>query len=186
MAFETGVATSISDLWTKIRTFATNQLGWTLLGNTGTAPISTYLQSSSGKKFGFGYYDSTGLINTIHTCTVTGYTSGLEMSAQPGTSYTGTKATRTGPFTFPVTTYWFCGGPDYLHFVVEDVPGEFWHGGVGVLDKTHAFTDGDYSTGTIWDQGSSLGNVAGSKHNLPFSPSNQSALTIGTLRVNGT
>ncbi|MBK9418838.1 MAG: hypothetical protein IPN62_16545 [Flavobacteriales bacterium] len=186
MAFETGVATSISDLWTKLRTFAINSLGWTLLGNTGTAPISTYLTSVSGKKFGFGYYDTTSLANTIHTCTVTGYTDGVAMSAQPGTSYAGTKSTRTGAITFPLTAYWFFGGPDYLHFVVEDVPGEFWHGGVGVLDKTHAFTDGDYSTGTTWDMGSNLGQVVSTGHNLPFSPSCQSAATIGTLRVNGT
>jgi len=157
MAFETGVATSITDLWTKIKTFATAELGWTELGTAGTGPVGTMFQTPAGAYLGVGY-DPTGDTNAIGLCVSAGFTGGVGFASQPGTSWKAYSYPVIGPITFPTTSYWFFGEAEYLHFIVEDVPGQFWHGCLGTLNKNYSYSGGQFACGTSSGDGNPLGS----------------------------
>ncbi len=174
MAFQSGVATSITDLWSKLKTFATGTLGWTELGTAGTNPVGSVLRSPAGAYYGIGY-DGISTTNVINLCLMSGYTAGAAFSAQPNTSWRNYIYTTVGPMAFPTTAYWFFGEAEYLYFVIEDVPGQFWHGGLGTLNKTHSFSGGHFACGTFDHTSSTItaGNYHGNdpldgSRNYPF------------------
>lgn len=169
MAFETGVATSRDDLIAKLVTFATTQLGWTNLGSapavTTVSPAGTYLQSPLGGIFGIG--GDTNTTNAIHLMSCTSHSPGVAFQSQPNTTFRNYSYGRVGPnMVFPTAAYWFFGTGQYLHFVVEDNPGEFWHGAIGTLDKNFSYSGGHYACGT--SDGGSPHDPGQGARNWPF------------------
>lgn len=168
MAFETGVATSLNDLISKLVTFATAELGWSNLGAAPASPAGTYLQSGSGGIFGIGGDDGT-TTNALHLMSCASHTPGAAFGSQPETTFRNYSRARVGPnMVFPTAAYWFFGTGQYLHFVIEDNPGEFWHGALGTLDKNFSYSGGHYVCGT--SDGGSPNVPATGDRNFPFTP----------------
>lgn len=172
MAYQTGTANNLSDLLSKLATFA-QTLGWVVDKLiTGTQP-GLFVHNAHG-------YWSTGvgtsLYDTLYISGNTGFDTSVAWNAQPGTSmtyhgpwgtYYGVGTTNlTGPF----TSYDFFGTPDYLHVVVQISPGRFRHFGIGILDKEGDYTGGHYAYGTRVNTGGSyIGRPDIAYHTYPLS-----------------
>jgi len=196
MAFQSGVATSITDLWAKLKTFATGTLGWTEHGTAGTNPVGSVLSSPAGAYYGIGY-NGIGAIDVINLCLTSGFTADAAFSAQSGTSWLDPCQTTIGPIVFPTTAYWFFGEAEYFYFVIEDVPGQFWHGGIGTLNKTYSFSGGRFACGTLDHYSSNTTSLLNSSfyrghqpldslRNYPFAvPTAQNQRRCNAMHING-
>lgn len=184
MAFQTGTSTSQDDFIAKVKTFATTQCGWTALG-TGPDGVE-YLSSGSAGVFGLTKnYVTTDCLNPV---VLKAYVPGAAIALQDygdGNKWTGTglrtRVGEAGMLTFPITNYWFFGTAQYVHFVIESVPGEFWHGGLGTLNKTAAWSGLHYATGT---NEPGLGQPFTSSRIHPFSVYGSSAAPANAIMVN--
>lgn len=185
MAFSTGVSTSQDDFIAKIKTFATTQCSWSALG-TGPDGVE-YLQNGVGGKFGLT--KNYGQADVINVVTMDNYVGGAAITSQDygiGLKWTDsgfrTNIGQSGIILFPITTYWFFGTSQYIHFVIESVPGEYWHGGIGTLNKTAAWPGLHYAMGT---NEPSVGNPFISSRLHPFSVYGGSSGPSNTIMVNG-
>ncbi len=182
MAFQTGVASSLTYLRDKLVTFATTTLGWSNLSTGGTTVASTNLLSVAGNYLGVGIYNGTHLALNV----ASGHTPGADFYNQPNTAWRENMFPMVGPMTFPTTAYWFFGTSEYLHFVVEDVPGEFWHGTIGRLDRTYNYPGCAYACGTEESIYDDKGNPLRSRLIYPFSMTGGSgAGRSGACQING-
>ena len=144
MAYQTGVASSPSDLLTKLATFA-GANGWTV--NT----------PASGRVFVNGdiYVGAYGddVAGQIQTCGALGYAGGAAWNAQTNSAAWHTRATLSaGPFT---SYHFFAGtedGSPYLHSVVEVTAGRYGHFSFGRLVKSGPFTGGTYCESVFWNE----------------------------------
>lgn len=199
MAYETGGSSSITDLLDKIRVFALAQ-GWTVehfaartdkQGNpaagavansaspsTGAdVPGQSLLIAKAGARFAFHTDTRTNSLTGSDTGPhlITQIRDGAYSAGQASTGQTGSSAGAvTNKLAGPFQAYHLFAGSNYLHAVVEIVPGEFRHFGVGTLNKAGAVTSGQYAFGTMWSQNSSLGyrsNAYSSQHGMPFDDS---------------
>lgn len=166
MAYQTGTASSPEDLLSKIKTFV-ESIGWVTDyygSDTQTGITAGYLadkllcvHTAAGNYFSFLAYNSTG---DIYTSGATGYSAGAIRNNQPGHSSGNFFATSTRCVTNgwaltnkvigPYAAYYFFGGSDYLHVVIEVVTNRFVHMHIGVLEKAGPYTGGEYFTGTAW------------------------------------
>ena len=152
MAFETGFATSISDLKTKLVTFLTTSAGWSLAQASYSSSLDfSVLQSVEG----FYVYVAEGsdLANSGDALTITAseaFNSGVGMSSQAGATYTSETRTCAAHITFPLTGYWFFAEDDYIHVALETSPGMFTHCGTGRVRKYSSITGGLYAYGMLW------------------------------------
>ncbi|MAO60883.1 MAG: hypothetical protein CL549_16130 [Alcanivorax sp.] len=173
MAYETGVATDVIDLLAKIRSLA-DDLGWTIDRHD---PAELALHHADAGYFTLRATPEEDDIQTnwdpgpsISIWGHTGFDAGAAHNAQPGSS--GGEYGRTNALRGPFAAYHLFGTTQYIHCVIEIVPGEFGHFHVGRLDKTGAYTGGEYVTGTRWDYylaGTSYHNDASSnQHAVPF------------------
>lgn len=199
MAYETGGSSSVGDLLDKIRVFALAQ-GWavehfaartdtqgnvtdgsvpnaTQPSNGAPVPGQSLLIEKGGLRFAFHTDTRTNAIagSDVGPHLVTQIRDGAYSAGQTSTGQTGSSAGAvTNKLAGPFQAYHLFGGANYLHVVVEIVPGEFRHFGVGTLNKAGAVTSGQYAFGTSWSQNSSNGyrsNAYSSQHGMPFDDS---------------
>ena len=165
MAFQTGSATGINDLLTKLFTFASAN-GWVIdKAVTGT---DGYLHRNN---IYMGLPYSASAINMYQA---RGYT-----SSSPET-LPGNHPTSLAPNGSPMVvselsgafdSYWFFESDVYLHVVVEVSDKLFRHFGFGEIEKIGAWTGGEYSYGHLWGQGSTVISAMGNTgHKPPFDP----------------
>ena len=151
MAYETGVAASVTALLGTIRVFAaglgwgidrdnTNEValhhadaGWFTLVAT-PAEDDIYTKSDPGP-----YLDVWGQ---------TGFDAGAAYDQQPGSS--GNLHARANALRGPFTAYHLFGTTQYIHCAIEIVPGEFAHIHFGRLVKAGSYEGGEYAAGTAW------------------------------------
>lgn len=153
MAYQTGTATSCTNLLDTIRIFALS-LSWTVnywgddpqLAGTGNGNWLS-LATPGGNYFNLLSND-TG--SYIHTRGATGYTNNSNRDSQPGQAggYNTTNGL-SGPF----AAYYLFGSATYIHVVVEIVTNRFAHFAIGVLEKSGTYTGGEYAVNTNWRYG---------------------------------
>lgn len=193
MAYETGVSAGVTALLGTIRAFAEG-LGWTIDRNE-TNELALHHPDA-----GFFTLRATPEEDDIYTnynprpyisiWGQTGFDGGAAYNAQPGSSdgiYGRTNGLR-GPF----TAYHLFGTTQYIHCVIEIVPGEFGHFHFGCLDKAGAYTGGEYATGTAWSYRLNDDNynrrALSNRHVVPFDgmgyyPAAQSDGAKGAVRL---
>lgn len=160
MAFLTGTATSLDDLFSQLSTLITGTPGWTLNGSI----ASTGFGFSKGNVFVQFRYDGTSpppegrSVAMYQSLGYTGTTPGNEtddsgnghFDATPPVADSSLDNERCihrigdGPFTF-----WFFVGDttDYVHVVVEATTGSYRHFGFGNINKFGVWTGGEYVYG---------------------------------------
>lgn len=171
MAFETGTASSISDLKTKLVTFLTGSAGWTQSQASYTSSLDyTVLESVEG--FHLYVAEGSNLAHSGDALTITAseaFNSGAGMSSQTGATYTSETRTCAAHITFPLTGYWFFAGDDYIHVALETSPGMFTHTGAGRMRKYSSISGGLYAYGTLWDPDAISRRTMGAFRNVaPF------------------
>lgn len=158
MAFETGQATDIPDLISKLSTFLTAN-GWTEDQRDNTARQFAFHKNSvyfSGK---WGT-DTANIMSLHQALAYTGGTRPGEHTDDSGQGYNATSSqTRANLLTErhvdfanvgPYPNYWFFendASPAYIHVVVEISTGLFVHFGAGELVKFNDWTGGEYVYG---------------------------------------
>jgi hypothetical protein len=144
MAYETGIATSPSNLLSILEAFAVGE-GWTV--NT---PASGRVFINGDVRVGVGVANTTEL--NLKGCL--GYSSGAAYDAQPNAAVPRVRVNLgAGPYT---AYHLFSGtelGASYIHCVVEISTNIFRHLTFGSLVKNGTFTGGTYIGGVWWDTG---------------------------------
>lgn len=159
MAYETGTATDLADLISKLFTFATAN-GWTqdqLSTGTGKAAMHR-----GDIWVSFRWNTSTPLVLGIYQAL--GYTGGNDPGTHPDDSGNGAVSGTNGAIinercvndigngAFP--SYHFFEDDFYLHVVVEISTGIFRHFGFGTLEKFGDWDGGEYAYGQFQSSGS--------------------------------
>lgn len=150
---ETGTASNIADLFSKLSTFAVTA-GWTqdysasdrLFLHKGSCYVAFRWASSSPTAAGI--YQALGFINSAtapgsHTDdSGSGVISGTDATIKTG---------RHVPLVNSSMAYWFftSGTKDYVHAVVQVAGGDYRHFGFGNLDKQGSWTGGEYAYGHL-------------------------------------
>lgn len=184
MPYETGTATDVNDLLSKLRVFALLQ-GWTVDFNgartdhTGQA----VLLNKGGMRCGF-FTRTNNSAQSGDPAPYMGpalypgpYNSGQAAHAQTGISYFAYANNLPGPF---VAYHFFAGnnraGESYLHAVVEVTAGSFRHFGIGTLNRVGTVTNGSYAYGNRWNwQNGVLNDYTSSLHQVPWDARESSA-----------
>lgn len=157
MAYQTGTATSTSDLLDKLRAFLAAN-GWTVTWRFQIAQGTwRWLHVTKGGLF-FNFWEQLSSINTslsppehnILCNYATSYNASAEPFAQTGAN-NSVGATGCTP---PYLSYHFhegtgASGP-YCFGAIEVSSGEFAHFGVGILNKAGAYTGGEFTCGSMW------------------------------------
>ena len=152
MAYQTGTATSCTNLLDTIRIFALS-LGWTVNywgddpQNAGTQDKWLSLATPGGNYFNVLARDATSIILVRGA---TGYTANNNRDSQPGQA--GDYA-QTNGLSGPFAAYYLFGSATYIHVVVEIVTNRFAHFAIGVLEKSGVYTGGEYAVNTYWTYG---------------------------------
>jgi hypothetical protein len=152
MAYETGVSTGVTAMLGTIRAFA-DELGWTI-DRDDTNELA--LHHATAGYFTLIANPQEDDINTvanpepsIEIFGQTGFDAGASHTNQPGTS-AGFSSGRTNGLRGPFTAYHLFGTQQYIHCVIEIVPGEFAHLHFGRLETQGDYVGGEYFTGTLW------------------------------------
>lgn len=178
MAYETASASSPNDLLDKLRIFALAN-GWTVDywggrtspgGGLQAGSNQALMLSKSGLCLHFSGTASTGTtnnpgnyLNVYHYPGPWVSTDGTD--AQAGKAGTCVANNVTGPY----TAYHFFASGQYLHVVLEVVPGRFSHLGAGVLDKAGGGLSVPYAYALSWEWGITNINLASSSfHAYPW------------------
>lgn len=64
------------------------------------------------------------------------------------------------------TRYEIYGNAQYIHVMVEIIPGEFAHFGFGMANKQGDFAGGEYGYGTVWYYAQDITTISGGAYNL--------------------
>lgn len=147
--YQTGTATSATDLVQQLATFLTSA-GWTV--NKSQAQGSGWWISVQKGTDLFANLVSDPAAGTgtnpgpfIYLAPATGYNGSLAWNAQPGNP---SGYTTINKLTAPFTKYYFFEGDDYCHIVIEVSAGVFRHIQFGTVEKACTLTGGQYFMGT--------------------------------------
>lgn len=144
MAYQTGTALNADDLLDKIRGFAVAQ-GWT---QNEWAAISgghrLCLQKSLGTTFHLALKSTA---TSILMRGATGFTAGVDLSAQPGAMGWDAGCDRLGAGAFPAYYLFSDTAGSYVHCVVEHTAGIFKHLVFGELERFGSYAGGHYCDG---------------------------------------
>jgi hypothetical protein len=188
MAYLQTTATSVSDIFDTIATFATG-LGFTVdRNNTFTSGANTRrILSISFSGFDYGHFfteSSNTTKNTILTLRSIGLTTSGDWDANPNRGmYSLTNLLTGGPY---VNLWLFgeAGSNPYIHCLVEHAAGRYRHFGIGELVKMGTWTGGAYSYGTTWGQGAvQTDNPTHPDHSTPFSELTTSGQTTAVTCI---
>lgn len=149
MSYETGTATNIADLFTKLETFAVAN-GWTSDYSTTDrlfltrSTVSVAFRWASASPTGFGVYQHLAFVGS-------GTAPGSHTSDSGQGAVSGTDATiiagRSVVCPNSSMAYWFFESDTYIHCVVETAASRYAHFGFGILTKKGTYTGGEYSYG---------------------------------------
>ncbi|WP_396957960.1 hypothetical protein [Nitrosomonas sp.] len=152
MAYETGIATSLTDLLDKIRLFAIDQ-GFTQNEFTTVNSEMTRLFMEKDTSDGGGltfYFGITSTVNALATTTelsirgATGHTPGVSVVSQPGAPSQSARMNYIGAGPYVAYHLFSDVAGDYVHCALEYSAGFFSHLVFGQLDKFGAYAGGHY------------------------------------------
>lgn len=186
MAYETGSATGVVDLLSKLRTFLTAN-GWT--ENRWSAQGSgNWLNISKSSMFVNIVSDPSAGTSSepghfLRVYGATSYASGSAYTAQPNTSGV---CIVNGLGTTSLTAYHFFASGDYVYAVIEVTPGYYKHLHFGILEKFGTYTGGWFVMATAQDyvtSGANLTNDFYSGHCIPWCCSGKSSAANGRNQI---
>lgn len=164
MSYQTGTASSTADFLDKLRVF-TIANGWTIDKSDATPGSATLYVNRGGVYVSMGENAGQNLILVYPN---TGFDDLSAISAQPGNENTLQFNDLAGSF----TAYHFfteSTTSDYIHCVIERVPGEFRHLCFGLLVKSSTYTGGQYTGVDYRHQGTTIVRDSTSpNHSRPF------------------
>ena len=168
MAYETGTATNLADLLTKLQAFATAQ-GWTIhFAGARTSGTGNALQlSKAGHAATFFSDTATPATPFLGVYAHDAYSAGNGTENQAN----GSAKCQTNRMSGPFQAYHFFAGNTYLYVVVETTAGVFKHAGTGVLIKFGAFNTGAFAYGCNWNYNATsniISNEQDPSHAVPF------------------
>lgn len=201
MAFQTGQATSIADLFSKLSTFAVAN-GWTQDHSAADRLFLSKVGSDDSVYVAFWWNTGTPLNVGIYqgnTFGGSGNAPGNSAHVDSGNGFTtaGTPSNtdfddeRYVALDDDTNTYWFFEDDDYIHVVVQRTtvsPEIFVHFGFGVLTKFDDWTGGAYVYGWRYDPagGSSTSAIrTASTHLLDGLASGAMTQYVATVHVEG-
>lgn len=164
MSHETGSANNLSQLLSRLATFAAD-LGW-VIDKLDTTTPQLYLHNHSG------YWSMTGPTLSIYGNT--GYNPAALVSEQPGSSYLNNSTSGNTQYQGTrcdelengnYVSYDFFGTADYLHIAVQIKSNQFRHFGIGTLIKSGEYDGGQYVYGCAFHETSSTYTPS---HAIPF------------------
>ncbi len=179
MPYDTGTATDVNDLLSKLRVFALAQ-GWSVDYNAARTDHTgqAVLLNKGGMRCGvFTRTNVSGQGSTTDPAPYMGpalypgpYNSAQAAHAQTGISRFAYANNLPGPF---VAYHLFAGvnraGESYMHAVVEVTSGSFRHFGFGTINRAGAVTNGSYAYGNRWHWGSgTLNDTTSTQHEYPW------------------
>lgn len=191
MAYETGTATDIEDLVSKLFTFATglSTTPWTQDELDTANDTATLHRGSCYVSFrwaaantNLGVYQSLGFAGSGSDPHQHTDDSG---EGDAGVPSTGRRVnfTSVGPY----TAYHFFAGEGstpYIHIVVEIDSGRFRHFGFGNVIKLFSFTGGEYSYAHYWDQATgSIDNPPSASHSVGLEGLRAVASNLATMHL---
>jgi len=160
MAYETGSATNLGDLVTKLGTFLTGcTAAWTQdqLLNSSPNYYATFHKDDCFVSFRWAGVAAN--LAVFHQLSYVSGTPGTAAMGDSGNGLTGTgdatTARRVSCLTTGAYTYHFFASdaaPYYCHVVLEIATGKYRHFGFGKLTKFGTWTGGEYCYGGIWSQ----------------------------------
>lgn len=189
MAYETGSATSMEDLISKLFTFATglSTTPWTQDELDTGNDWGTIHRGSMYVSFRWDTTDELGVYQSL------GWTASQEPHQQDDDSGEGAAGAPTtsrrvnfesaGPY----TAYHFFAGEGstpYIHIVVEVDSGRFRHFGFGNLKKLGSWTGGEYSYAHFWNQtAGGIDNPNSTLHSVGLEGVFASSSSVATLHM---
>lgn len=186
MAYETGSATGVVDLLSKLRTFLAAN-GWTENRWSAQGSGNWLNVSKSSMYINIVSDPSAGTTNRpghfLRAYGATSYSSGSAYTAQPNTS--GAVIVN-GLGTTSLTAYHFFAADDYVYVVIEVTPGYYKHLHFGILTKFGTYTGGWFIFGSSHNyqtSGSNLPNDFYQDHSLPWVASGNSTAADGRGQV---
>lgn len=179
MPNETGTASDIQDLLTKLETFISQSPGFVI--DSGMAAASPFYFAVHRDDL---YVQFTGDVadvggETIQVYMSTGY-DGSGPGAEPGSNIafntSASGGNRINNIDGPYESYYFyanfddsAGKPVYCHVVLEYAAGLFRHFGFGSIRKFGTWEGGEYAYGHYWAQGTSnIDNAGDRTHHVLF------------------
>jgi hypothetical protein len=185
MSYETGTATDVNNLLSKIATFAAAH-GWTIDYNGArTSGTGNAVQLHKGSSYATFLSDTATAAGAnpkpwLKVYRHESYTGG-NTESQAGMSSSGIYANNLqGPFQ---AYYLFSGAnDDYLYIVIESEAGLFHHVGIGTLTPFGVLTNGDFCYALNWYYGSTgtIDSPYTTYHNVPWdSVENTNSNAIG-------
>lgn len=192
MAYETGTASSVEDLVSKLFTFATglSTTPWTQDSLDTTNKWATLHRGNCYVSFrwvasgqNLGIYQSLGWI----TATAPHLLTDDSGEGDTGVPSTGRRVNfvSAGPFT---AYHFFAGEGDtpYIHVAVEVDSGRYRHFGFGNIIKLVPFTGGEYSYAHYWDQTATyIDNPAGVNHSVGLEGVRTATSNLATMHMEG-
>lgn len=190
MAYETGVAADVTALLGTIRVFA-DSLGWTI-DRDNTNELALHHVDA-----GWFTLVATPAVEDIYATAnprpyidiwgQTGFDAGAAHDQQPGSS--GDKWGRANALRGPFTAYHLFGTTQYIHCVIEIVPGEFAHLHLGTLVKAGSYQGGEYVAGTAWyyslQNTNYNGDYSSNRHTVPWDGSGYYSAGSGGFGARG-
>lgn len=152
MAYETGTATGMLDLLTKLSAFAVAN-GWTEDVFVTGAVALNHLALHKGTVFvQFKYDIATGHIAMYQSLAYSGASAGNQTGDSGSGDYSYAGAVDVGRRIFGIgnlayPAYYFFAGTNYIHCVLEFQPGIYRHFGFGEIVKFGTWTGGEYCLG---------------------------------------
>ena len=188
MAYETGAASSVTDLLDKLRVFATAN-GWTQnFFGARTSGSGQALQLTKGTQYVTFIADTGAGSPTTDPGPFFGcyshdvYSAGNGTENQAGGSGKAFANAMSGPF----VAYHFISGAergcDYLYVVVEVSSGVFKHAGVGKLVSLGAMTTGMFCHASRWSYSTGSNTIStplSPQHSIPFDSLDSGSLGAG-------
>jgi hypothetical protein len=142
MAYQTGTATNVADLLSKLAEFAV-KLNWTIQKNSTNV---LYLSNAEG------YWALEFKDKMLFVIASTGVDKNRDCFNQPGAScnntYSKVKTRVSHLDSGKFVSYDFFGTAQYLHVCVQYQAAKFRHFGLGTLNKEGQYTGGQYAFGT--------------------------------------
>lgn len=195
MAFETGTATDLDDLLTKMVAFAVAQAGFTEITKiTGTGEQSDMYILQKGSIYWWFLGDST----TVTDYGTNGWVDMRMMNTTPtlgnrtSTSYAqqyNSRAQLWNRYDGPYTNYFFYTNGNSVNVVIEVTPLVFTHWSFGVMDKFGTWTGGEFITSSYlhWQTGWNQTNDewTGGISSYGAIPFNQGNISSGTNKGTG-
>lgn len=165
MAYETGTATGVADLISKLNTFLTAQ-GFTF-SSTWTNSTNTLGSITKGGNYWIYQYATSGATTLVLT-TATGSTGTGLITAQPGVPSLQCWVNNIGG---PYVAYHFFTDGSRVNVAIEKVAGVFSHINFGSAQKLGSWSGGSYVTGLYTEESSATarGDLLNGLNSVPFS-----------------